>query len=223
MEQPNNEQNIVPTPKDIKASVPEEWQHLSVEDVKVLEAARLERIKAETELLKFKEQANTLEKQNRELKQQDATRQAFRDSGVKFRTTPAETLKLLGEIEYDAEGAPFVDNLPLAEALQQFALRDENANIVDGRSIRSLREKQENTGPKWKGDFASIKEKTLWISENGLTKFEALPTKQPVDLKGKLPQTWAEYKGLSISERARVAGQGGPGFIAGLYKTRAIA
>lgn len=194
--------------------------HLTASELKELETIRLERVRAEKELEEIKAKSAELRKEHDQIRQQQNTRAAVRDSGVTFHNID-DVMKLVGQIEYDDQGNPSVDGVPLSKALQEFALANETH--VDGRSIRALKEKQADSTPRSKADFKTIQDKVEFIKANSQAAYEALPLRSPVDLRGRLPHSWAEYQGLTISERARVAGQAGDKFIAELYRKRAKA
>lgn len=224
MSEENNVPNVV-TPKPDAPTAPvvdisAEWRSLTPEQVRELERARAERVASETALEQLKQANAQLEKETGTIRQQQAVRDAFRESGVKFHKQ-SDVLTLIGQIDYDVDGTASVDGVPLTEAIQKLAL--DNPSLADGRSLRSLQEKKEARMPRSKADFATVQDKVAFINTHGADKFAALPTHPRPDLKGKLPHTWAEYQSLSLSERAKVAGRAGASFIAELHQKRAVA
>ncbi len=150
--------------------------------------------------------------------QKEALKAALRDSGVKFHN-PEEALILAGEITYDENGKAFdSEGIPLAKSLQELALQKEF--LADGRSLRSLKEKRAQETPKSKSDFKNLDQKLKFIEAQGIDAWEKLPTRPPLDLKGNLPRTFSEWKQLPISERSRLLGIYGPGFVGELQKKR---
>ena len=177
------------------------------------EQIEIERLRAEQAKYKAEAEASSLrtielQKANTELYRKDSLREAFRESGVKFHNQ-SDALTLLGEIEYDSENKPYVNGVPLAKAVQDLALANEN--LVDGRSIRSLKEKQVDKTPKSKGDLDQAG-KIAFIAEKGLAAFEALPNKRPVALSGRMP-TREEWKHMSVTQKTSVVAQHGSSIV----------
>jgi hypothetical protein len=215
----NPQDNIDPTPSPapkVTPSIPEEWQHLSVEDVKLLEAARKERHEAEAKANQFKVEALKLEQENRSLLQGQAVREAFREAGVRFHPSQSDVIKLLGqEVEFDGENVT-VDGKPLDEALRAFALANET--LVDGRSIRALKDRQEaaNPTPKSKADFKSVAERTAFIEREGLAKWESLPNRPLVTLRG-VPSR-EQWKHMTVSQKTACVNQHGNSIVSRILK-----
>jgi hypothetical protein len=197
------------------------------EEAKELEQLRTRRLEAERAANDSRVRALELEQENAALHQKAAISQSFREAGIRFHPSQADVVKLLtaqgGQIEV-IDGKAVIDGVDLAGRLTEYALA--NPTLADGRSLRALREREEASKPKLpasKADLASVADKVKFIEEHGSRAYEMLPQRSPLDLKGKLPNSWNEYMQLSTSERAKVAAKAGPGFIAELHRRRAVA
>jgi hypothetical protein len=180
-----------------------------------LETVRKEgqRYRAETEVIR----ASTakLQVERDEILRKQNTRSALRDCGVKWHDTDA-AMTLVGDLEYDLENQPCtLDGVPLGKALQQLAL--EHEHLVDGRSLKALKERRTQEAPQSKSEFTSIAQKIRFVNEFGADAWERLPLKPSLNLGGKMPSTWTEYLSLPVSERARLAERHGDGFIGKLH------
>ncbi|HEY1987684.1 MAG TPA: hypothetical protein VGG85_19875 [Terracidiphilus sp.] len=201
-----DQNNVVPSaPSDI----PSEWAHLKPEDITQLHTVRKEALVAQKAADEARARVLELERSNTDLRRQEAIRDAFAESGVRFHKQ-SDALTLLGEIEFGSDGKPSVNGVPLAKAVQILALENENL-VSDKRSIRSLKEKAENSVPKSKSDLDQAA-KIKFIDENGLRAFEALPNRPPVTLNGRLPSS-QEWRHMSVSQKTAVVARHGSSIV----------
>lgn len=112
---------------------------------------------------------------------------AFDNAGVGFKAERADVLeqfKAGGErtITFDEEGQPFSKYdgqiLPLNEALHRFG--HDRKDLVDRRTLPREDAGKGRPGVASKADFTTLREKTAFIAEHGLTAYEKLPLTAPV-------------------------------------------
>ena len=151
-----------------------------------LEAARLERVKAETELLQLQKELSETQRQEREARQRRTIRDAAA-STVKFHNL--DIVEKLARADYDlafdettgeATGLLNGRRVDLPSVFKAIALGNEH--LVDGRSLRSLKDAQERKDAESEVLCKSemdLPTKMKYIEEHGLPAFEALPLRRP--------------------------------------------
>jgi hypothetical protein len=111
--------------------------------------------------------------------QKQATSEALKASGVRFHLSQEEILRVVGgDIEFDKDGLPTVNGVPLAVSLK--ILGHKHPEIVDS-SPKSSQHEDEVAKPPirvW-SELRTVKDKVRYIRDHGLDKFSALLQNRP--------------------------------------------
>ncbi len=106
------------------------------------------------------------------------------------------------EIAFDEAGKPTTtydgQTVALADALTRWATDDRT--IADGRTLPRTDTGKGRPGMASKQDYATVAEKTAFISEHGIAAWESLPTKPPVTSEVVFKE---DFFKLNLSEKTR--------------------
>jgi hypothetical protein len=182
-------------------------------DALELERTRLERVKAEETLLQRQQEIEAVQQKERQLKQQQALKDAVLAEGVPRFYNIENALTLAQRPEFDvrfsddgtATGTVDGKRVPLFEVFKAIALDPENAALVDGRSLRGLRETEEQSKP-CRSEM-SQSQKIAFIEKHGLKAFEELPVRRTrlVEVR-----TFADYLALPREAKMEFINRNGP-------------
>jgi hypothetical protein len=183
----------------------------------LLEQARAARAQAEADTLRLQQEIERKKAEGRQIVADQKLRDAALAGPKFYNVEDALTIARKDHdirFDGDGEGTGVVDGrrVPLAEVFAAIAL--ENESLVDGRSLRSLKESQPKVKPRSQMTDA---EKIAFINANGLKAFEDLPLRATRTVR---IETFQDYLALPMKERAKLAGLNGADWIAKLPRTK---
>jgi hypothetical protein len=150
------------------------------------------------------------------LKKEETVRRVFdAESAPKFKVSNEEVIRLLGGVvNFDADGVPVTNGVPLNSALENVAKVNPHLVASDWKEHHSP-----ETQVKSRLDLPTTKDKVEFISKYGEMAFAKLAATPKETREVPVTElTWNMYLTLSLKERAKIAGEQGAAFIAGLKR-----
>jgi len=182
-----------------------------------LETARLERVKAQADLLREQSRHAELQAESRARAEEDAIRAAVADSKIKFHDSADAVLiaRKDYQLTHDETGAAFgiIDGkkAPLGAILEDIARQ--RPYLADGRTIKHLNEPE--TEPQLYYDQMSREERITFLRDHSVEQLEALPRRRPMKSIPINELTAEDYQRLAFSEKSKILSDPklGPDFV----------